>query len=98
MNKSAILRMAFEEPLSVGNAREREIMVELFATKDQNEGTGAFVKKRPPVFAVHLSVSLTRRFRSAGHSVRGLSGSAGATYGNLACPLTEVVFAPPRTY
>jgi enoyl-CoA hydratase len=44
------LKMAFEEPLSKGNICERELMVELFKTEDQAEGTRAFIEKRPPVF------------------------------------------------
>ena len=44
------LRVAFEEPLSQGNIRERQIMVELFATDDQTEGTLAFVEKRSPIY------------------------------------------------
>ncbi|MBT3361948.1 MAG: enoyl-CoA hydratase, partial [Rhodospirillales bacterium] len=44
------LKMAFEEPLSKGNEHERELMVDLFATEDQAEGTRAFIEKRPPVF------------------------------------------------
>lgn len=36
--------------LSDGNAHERQLFSELFATADQKEGMGAFLQKRPPSY------------------------------------------------
>ena len=36
--------------LADGNARERQLFSELFATADQKEGMGAFLQKRPPSY------------------------------------------------
>lgn len=44
------LHAALETPLQAGNALERRLFSELFATADQKEGMGAFLAKRPPSY------------------------------------------------
>ena len=44
------LHAAREMSLSDGNALERQLFSELFATADQKEGMDAFLQKRPPIY------------------------------------------------
>lgn len=45
------VNMAFEMPLSQATRFERRVFQSLFATRDQKEGMGAFVEKRPARFS-----------------------------------------------
>ncbi|MDI2035587.1 enoyl-CoA hydratase [Paenarthrobacter nitroguajacolicus] len=44
------VNVAFETHLAAGIRFERRVFHSLFATKDQKEGMGAFIEKRPPSF------------------------------------------------